>query len=435
MAATEARRRAIAVAIALSALVRTAHAEPDAAPPAPAPPATSPEPPTPEPPANAPPTPAPAPADTPATEPPPSSSSVDVRGSTEVAGYADTNHVFVVTPSIGATATSPTAGWTASAHYLVDVVSAASVDIVSTASRRWEEVRHAANVDGAYKPNELGFSAGADISDEPDYVSITGKAAVQHDFLEKNLTLLLGYAYRHDTIGRSGTSFDVFSRTLNIHGFKLGSTFVLDRSTILSVIGDLGLESGDSSKPYRYVPMFAPGTAVPKGASVDYVNANRLSARVLEQLPTARTRYSIAARLAHRWTTTTLRLDERLYTDSWGLRTTTTDAQAFFDVGERVELGPHVRLHAQAPVDFWQRAYVIQNGNDFPAIRTGDRELGPLVNVTGGGSLRVLLGSPGDLRSWVVGFDFGVTSTHYLDDLYITSRLAGIGSLSLEVGF
>jgi hypothetical protein len=55
--------------------------------------------------------------------------------------YADTDHVFVETPSISAAVTNPTAGWSVGGQYLVDVVSAASVDIVSTASRRWQEVR------------------------------------------------------------------------------------------------------------------------------------------------------------------------------------------------------------------------------------------------------------------------------------------------------
>jgi hypothetical protein len=362
-------------------------------------------------------------------------SAVDVRGSSEVAAYADTNHVYVVTPSIGAAAASPTGGWNIAARYLVDVVSAASVDIVSTASRRWEEVRHVATLDGQYHPNEWGVTGAANFSDEPDYVSVTGSGAVTRDLLDKNLSLLLGYSYRHDIIGRRDTSFDVFSRKLDIHGIKGGATILLSRSTILSIIGDLIFENGDPSKPYRFVPMFAPGTSVPLGASIDFVNATRLSARVLEQLPLSRTRYVLAGRLAHRWERSTLRLDERLYTDSWGLRTTTTDAQVIFDVGRRVEIGPHVRLHAQAPVDFWQRAYVARPGFDFPAIRTGDRELGPLVSVTAGGLFRYFGGPAGDVRAWILGFDLGATSTQYLDDLYITNRLSGIAALSVEVGF
>jgi hypothetical protein len=356
--------------------------------------------------------------------------------SSEVAGYADSNHVYVFTPTIAGIASSPTAGWTFGARYLVDVVSAASVDIVSTASRRWEEVRHAASLDGGYRFGDWGVTGNANVSDEPDYVSIGASGAVSRDLLDKNLTLSLGYNHRHDIIGRRDTSFDVFSRKLDINGIKGGLTIVADRATLVTVVTDLIFENGDPSKPYRYVPMFAPGVAetIPKGASIDFVNQTRLSARVLEQLPLSRTRYVVAGKLAHRFGTTTLRLEERGYTDSWGLRATTTDALVLFDFARRAEIGPHLRFHAQAPVDFWQRAYVAR-GLDFPAIRTGDRELGPLMHLTAGGTARFFLGRAEDPRTWILGIDGGVTSTHYFDDLYITSRLAGLGSLSLEVGF
>src|SRR6185369_6662291 len=190
--------------------------------------------------------------------------------------------------------------------------------------RRWEEVRHAGTIDGTYKPGDRGFSGSADVSSEPDYLSVTASGAVSQDVYSKNVTLLLGYNYRHDVIGRTDTPFSVFSRTLDIHGLKGGATILLGRATILSLVGDLILQNGDPSKPYRYVPMFAPGTSVPRGASIDEVTALRLSARPLEQLPLSRTRYVASARLAHRYTSSTLRMDERVYTDSWGLKATST---------------------------------------------------------------------------------------------------------------
>ena len=51
------------------------------------------------------------------------------------------------------------AGWSVGGQYLVDIVSAASVDIVSTASRHWKEVRHAGALDAAYEPGTLGVRA------------------------------------------------------------------------------------------------------------------------------------------------------------------------------------------------------------------------------------------------------------------------------------
>jgi hypothetical protein len=350
----------------------------------------------------------------------------------EFGQYADTDHVFVETPSISGAVSNPTAGWSVGGNYLVDVVSAASVDIVSTASRAWHEVRQEGSIDGAYKPKTLGVQAHAAVSDEPDYRSLSAGAAVTQDLLDKNLTWLLGYSYGHDVAGRTGTPFSVFSHVIGRNAISGALTMVMSPTTIGSLIGDMVFENGDQSKPYRYIPLFAPGTSVPVGASIDLVNSLRVSARPLEQLPLSRQRYAMTMRLAHRYPRATLRLDERLYVDSWTMKATTTDARYLMDLGPRIEMGPHARIHAQTAVEFWQRAYT--SGPDFsvPALRTGDRELGPLVNLTGGWTLHVGIGSDANPTSWVLGFDVNATSTQYLDDLYVTQRTSVLGGMTLE---
>jgi hypothetical protein len=349
----------------------------------------------------------------------------------QVAEYADTDHVFVLTPSIAGSVYDPTAGWKVAGQYLVDVVSAASVDIVSTASRRWEEVRNAGTLNAAYKPGTLGVSADASFSSEPDYLSLNAGGSVTKDLFDKNLSLLVGYGYGHDVAGRTGTPYSVYSHPLDRHSFKGGLTLVLDRATIASFVGDVIVEDGDQSKPYRYIPLFAPGQFVPRGAPFSVVTRLRVSERPIEQLPLSRERFAVSGRLAHRFRFSTLRLEERLYVDSWGLMATSTDGRYLIDV-RRVELGPHLRVHAQTAVDFWQRAYALGPGFTYPSLRTGDRELGPLFNVTAGGSLRIGIGPPAHPRAWTLGLDLDATSTHYLDDLYITERIAGLGALSLE---
>src|SRR5689334_1920137 len=67
--------------------------------------------------------------------------SVTTRVGSQVAGYTDSVGVSVLTPSASARVESPTAGWSAQGQYLVDFVSAASPDVVATASPRWTEVR------------------------------------------------------------------------------------------------------------------------------------------------------------------------------------------------------------------------------------------------------------------------------------------------------
>ncbi len=336
------------------------------------------------------------------------------------------------TPSIGGTVSNPVVGWSVGAQYLVDVVSAASVDIVSTASRRWQEVRQEGGAQASYKPGALGVEASGTVSYEPDYLSWSAGGAVTQDVMDKNVTWLIGYAHGHDVAGRTGTPFSVFSHVLDRNAFNATLTLVVNPTTIASFIGDAIFENGDPSKPYRYIPLFAPGTAVPRGAAVDLVNALRVSARPLEQLPLSRQRYGLTARLAHRYRLATLRVDERLYADSWAMKATTTDARYLFDVSRRVELGPHARLHAQTSVNFWQRAYQFGPGFTYPALRTGDRELGPLVNATGGGTVRIGLGADADPTSWVLGFDLNATFTQYLDDLYLTQRISVLGGVTLE---
>src|SRR5262249_21480816 len=75
-------------------------------------------------------------------------SALSVRIGTELSGYHDSDHVDVVTPALSANIESPTGGWGVGATFLVDVVTAASVDIVATASPRWSEVRYAPGISG-----------------------------------------------------------------------------------------------------------------------------------------------------------------------------------------------------------------------------------------------------------------------------------------------
>ncbi len=363
----------------------------------------------------------------------PAISPLTVRAGTDVAGYADSDHVFVLTPSVVGHVENPTAGWSVDGSYLVDVISAASVDIVSTASKNYTEVRQAGTLAAAYQPRNFGAAVNGSISREPDYLSWAAGGAVTLDVNDKNQTLFLGFNHIYDIAGRTGTPFSVFSRTLDTEALKAGVTFLIDRLTIASVVADTIFEDGDPSKPYRYVPLFAPGTSVPNGASVALVTSLRVAARPLEQLPLSRQRYAGSFRVAHRvGTKATLRLDERLYDDSWALKASSTDARYLIDLGSHFEVGPHARFHAQSAVSFWERAYTMGPNFEVPAFRTGDRELGPLLGMTGGFSVRWKLGPPAHRTAWVLGWDVNATETHFLDDLYITDKLSTVTGLSLE---
>ena len=108
------------------------------------------------------------------------------------------------------------------------------------------------------------------------------------------------------------------------------------------------------------------------------------------------------------------------------------------DVSRRVSLGPHVRFNTQTPVAFWQLAYVSKftsQGWSVPKWRTGDRELGPLRGLTGGGELHIAVGPTGNPTSWIPGIVGDAIWTSYSNDLYLTDRVSGFGALSIEATF
>jgi len=74
--------------------------------------------------------------------------SLTIRAATELSAYHDTDHVDVFSPAFLVGVDSPTAGWGVTGSFLVDVVTAASTDIVATSSPRWREVRYVPAISG-----------------------------------------------------------------------------------------------------------------------------------------------------------------------------------------------------------------------------------------------------------------------------------------------
>jgi hypothetical protein len=355
------------------------------------------------------------------------------RGSLEVASYNDTFHVDVVAPAIALSLENPTSGWRIGGSFLVDVVTAASPDIVATASRRFDQSRFGGTLSGEYKigPAKVGVDGG--ISAENDYLARSVGVSGSADLFDKRVTPTLAYGIGFDTLGRADTPYDVFSRDLMRHTIDAGVSVVLDPSTVVVGGATAQFELGDSSKPYRYVPMFTGDVAprLPRGAVPSLVGASRAPVMPLEQLPDARSRFALFGRFSRRFETVTIRGDERVYIDSWGLKASTTDARLFWDATKTLRVGPHARFHIQSPVGFWERAYsaaLTPTGWQMPKYRTGDRELGPLFGVTVGGGVRYQLSEIFAASVQVEGI-----YTQFLDHVYVYDRLGLFTATTIEM--
>ncbi|HQY60388.1 MAG: DUF3570 domain-containing protein [Myxococcales bacterium] len=365
-----------------------------------------------------------------------------IRVGADFSGYADTNSVYVVSPGFNASVTSPTSGWNVGGNFLVDAVSAASPDIVSTASPPFRERRYAGGLSGGYKPGTYGVQALMNVSSEPDYLSVTGGAAITADLNDKLITPRLGYSYTHDNIYRGPDN--PTNNLFQVHEFELGVTFVLSPTMVVLVGATAQFERGDQSKPYRYVPTFDPVTVapfVPNGATIDLVNKYRQPIRPLEQLPTERDRYAFGARLNKRIGNATLRLEQRFYFDTWLTKASTTDMRYMVDLTRRLRLWPHLRFHAQTAANFYQLAYpaLADPGGITPTTlftyRSNDRELSPMVSATVGGGLRVALGSlEGDVR-YGISFVGDLLYSRYFKALFLTARTGVYGTVAFDAEF
>jgi len=369
-----------------------------------------------------------------------------IRLAGDLSGYSDTNAVAVYTPGLNASVVSPTAGWNVGGNFILDAVSAASPDIVSTASPPFEEYRYGGGLTAGYKPGLYGAQVSGAVSSSVDYVSYTGGVRLMADLNEKLITPTIGYSYSLDRIGRGPNNFlndfNPLKGKLETHEFEAGITFVMSPTAVLLVGGTIQFERGDQSQPYRYIPMFDPDLVapfVPKGATVDLVNRSRLPIRPLEQLPTDRDRFAVGARLNKRLNNATLRLEQRFYTDTWGLKATSTDSRYMVDLSRHLRVWPHLRFHGQTGVNFYQLAYSAildaNGGVTLPLFRTGDRELSPLITATAGGGIRIGLGEPEGEAKYGITIVGDVMYTRYLKSLYVTARTAVYGSVGFDVEF
>ena len=101
--------------------------------------------------------------------------------------------------------------------------------------------------------------------------------------------------------------------------------------------------------------------------------------------------------------------------------------------GDIATYGPVLMRHAiAAPMS---RAEARRQAADLPALRTGDRELGPLWTAGLGAGARFGLGSSEDPFSFSILTSVDAYYTRFTDALYVTDRVSGLGTVVGEVKF
>jgi hypothetical protein len=145
-----------------------------------------------------------------------------------------------------------------SGSYYVDMVSNASIDVVTTASP-YSERRNEYSLGADYIVRDTTISLTTSDSKEPDYTAAATGIDVSQEVFGGMTTLSLGYTRAHDKVGRKGEGF---IDTATHWRYRLGVTQILSPAWLSSLNYEAVADDGFLGSPYRAARAF--GTTVPE---------------------------------------------------------------------------------------------------------------------------------------------------------------------------
>lgn len=252
------------------------------------------------------------------------------------------------------------------ARYLIDVVSTASVDVISAATDSFQENRH--EVEGGIGWRDGGRTAALSYihSNEPDWKSHTVGAGGSLDFVNRQLTVGAGASVGINAVGRADDAN--FDETLRSYGGNLSVAVVLSQTSIVSLNYSFSALRGYQASPYRMARFMSPASRLPLAGP--------------ETHPERRDRHALALRHnQHLFDDTALRSHLRLYADDWGVASVTAGAEYVVGFGD-VDWSVRARGYLQRGADFYQSIY-----DERREFMTADRELSPFFDVFVGSRL------------------------------------------------
>lgn len=248
-------------------------------------------------------------------------------------------------------------------NYYVDMISSASIDVITTASPYTEE-RTQWSVGMDYLRGNTTMSVGYTTSTESDFDARTYSLAVSQDMFGDLTTLTLSYALGDDTVGRSDDP--LFERDADRQQYGVGLTQILSRNLIATVNYQVVTDEGFLNNPYRSVRYADPTVA--RGFSFEpelYPNTRTSNALGV------RMKYFLPYRAA-------LEAEYRYFTDTWDIEGHTAK------LGYVHPMGPFTfhfkyRYHDQTGAHFFSDLFPRAQATNF---RGRDKELSPLTSHT-----------------------------------------------------
>ena len=248
-------------------------------------------------------------------------------------------------------------------NYYVDMVTSASIDVVTTASPYTEE-RKQWSLGLDYLRGNTTMRVSYTSSEESDYDAETFGFSVSQDMLGDLTTLTVGFALGNDLVRRSDDS--LFERDLDKQMYSIGLTQILTKNLISTLNFETITDEGFLNNPYRSVRYADSGSAL--GYSFEpelYPNTRTSNALGM------RARYFLPYRAA-------VEGEYRYFIDTWDVEGHTA-ALTYIHPWKDFTFTGKFRYHDQTGAHFYSDLFSRAEATNF---RGRDKELSPLTSYT-----------------------------------------------------
>lgn len=256
------------------------------------------------------------------------------------------------------------------ANYYVDMVTSASIDVVTTASK-YEEERKEKSLGLDYLHGKNKMSVSYKVSKENDYDAKSANFDISQDMFGDLTTVTLGFSRGWDIVGKRNDS--TFSKDHERRNYRIGLSQILTKNMIMGASFETITDEGFLNNPYRSVRYIDSGVA--RGYSYQpevYPNTHTSNALAI------RAKYYLPYHAA-------LRGEVRFYQDDWGVVGHNVEIGYTHPLKERWTLDGHIRTYSQTKADFYSDLFPGYNAQNFLAR---DKELSTFSNLTLGFSIR-----------------------------------------------
>ncbi len=247
--------------------------------------------------------------------------------------------------------------YSVSANYYMDMVSSASIDVMTTASPYTEE-RTQGSLAFDLLQDKTQYSVSYTLSDESDYTANTASFDLTQDIFGDLATVSFGFSQGWDEVRKNGDN--AFEETVDRRNYRFGVQLIVTPRLMTGLNYEAITDEGFLNNPYRSVRY------------LDETSARGFSFQP-ELYPHTRTSNAVSVNaryfLPHR---ASVHGEYRYFTDTWGIDANTASIGYTHPWGKRWIFEAGYRWYDQSAADFYSDLFPRADAQNFLAR---DKEL------------------------------------------------------------